>query len=448
MGRGSVVRLGVGVGLPRHSEFLKPGTHSLEMYSSLLSNSNLVFSCGDKCQSGFGRCNSDQSSPQPNSTNIVSPIATDEPVPPPSPPTPAPNPSPPSKGPGVIAYFPNWGPDLLSYDLTGIDIINYAFVAPRSDGSLPAGDFSNGGLAFALNSVAKKKYPGLRTVFSVGGWTDSRWFSAIAGDPNKRTRFANDAARYMTENRFDGVDIDWWVWFWGGWIGEIGLFWSSQAVSGELTETCPIFVFRNREYPLGGGQDGNTQSPSDPKNFVLLLKAIRARIGSSALLTIAASADLSRYGDQITQIAQQLDVVNLMTYDFAGGWQGNANLNSPLDEQSKAMRAFANAGVPKEKLSMGLAFYGRGFTVSSAQNNGLGQRITGSPQIDGTSEWVRGRTKGGCGFLVRRCTDLASPSPSSQARRLGLVRPPPHDPHQRPSLPILRLDSHLSHQRP
>jgi len=75
-----------------------------------------------------------------------------------------------------------------------------------------------------------------------------------------------------------------------------------------------------------------------------------------------------------------------MTYDFSGPWQSHANLNAPLDLQASAMRNFHAAGVPKHKLSVGLAFYGRGFSVASGDNGGRGQRITGAPSAEGTAE--------------------------------------------------------------
>lgn len=303
------------------------------------------YSCGARCQAGFGRCNGGTAAP---------PVA---PAPPPAPPAvPAPPPSPPqsrpyNKGAGVVAYFPNWSQkNLASFDLKGIDVINYAFVTMRSDGSLSgSGDYNQGGMQHTLNKVMKDRYPKLRTVFSIGGWTESQWFSVVAADAGRRARFATSIRDYMVANRFDGVDLDW-------------------------------------EYPTGGGQPGNTESPQDSANFVLMVQEIRRAIGSQALITIAASADTSKYGNYLVPLANELDWINLMTYDFAGPWQGSAGLNSPLDAQSAAMQAFANAGVPKAKLSMGLAFYGRGFSVASGDNNGLGQRIVGTPGGDGAVE--------------------------------------------------------------
>lgn len=81
-------------------------------------------------------------------------------------------------------------------------MINYAFVAMNNDGTLRwSGDYSSGGMMYQLNNVYKARYPGLRTVFSVGGWTDSQWFSSVAGDSRRRQVFADSVYSFMVNNR-------------------------------------------------------------------------------------------------------------------------------------------------------------------------------------------------------------------------------------------------------
>ncbi|KAI9015394.1 glycoside hydrolase [Hyaloraphidium curvatum] len=293
-------------------------------------------------------------------------------------------------------YLANWGPqDISGFDLNGIDVINYAFVSMRQDGSLTSGgDYARGGMQYTLNKVLKDRYPGLRTVFSIGGWTDSQWFSVVAADPTRRARFADAVRSYMVNNRFDGVDIDW-------------------------------------EYPGGGGQPGNTASQDDARNFVLMVRDIRDRIGQDALITAAVSADVSKLGNYAVPLANLFDWINVMTYDMAGGWSGSSGLNAPLDDQARAMEGFVRAGVPRAKLSMGLAFYGRGFFVDSGTNGGLGQRITGLPSMDGTDEpgvWAwrglrrtilaAGPTTPAAGWQRTYLSNLHTPTLWNAARRI------------------------------
>lgn len=240
--------------------------------------------CATGCQAGFGRCNATAGSDSSSGTGSGSGSSSGNQIPvvvvPPSPPTP-PSPPPPAssqKGAGTVAYFPNWSrTPLTSYDLSGVNVINYAFVEMRPDGSLATmGDYSSGGLMYTLNKVMKDRYPGLRTVFSIGGWTWSQWFSVVAADPNRRARFADAIAKFIEDNRFSGCDLDW-------------------------------------EYPTGGGLEGNTASWEDSRNFVLMVQAIRNRIGWSKLITIAASADTGKYGAYLKDLASYLDWINLVS---------------------------------------------------------------------------------------------------------------------------------------
>jgi chitinase len=86
---------------------------------------------------------------------------------------------------------------------------------------------------------------------------------------------------------------------------------------------------------------------------------------------------------------QYLDFVNLMTYDL---FQGDTVVHHaslyPTDiyktakSADNAVKAFNAAGVPMEKLVMGIPFYGRKFTVAKMEK-GLGQIRTKQEYIDG-----------------------------------------------------------------
>ncbi len=79
-------------------------------------------------------------------------------------------------------------------------------------------------------------------------------------------------------------------------------------------------------------------------------------------------------------MAVYLDWINVMTYDFRGGWESTTGHNAPLyknDEETAndtgpsfikskyncdaAIQAYLTAGVPSKKILMGLALYGRGW---------------------------------------------------------------------------------------
>jgi chitinase len=126
-------------------------------------------------------------------------------------------------------------------------------------------------------------------VLSIGGWTWSTDFSTIAASSAARDKFAQDCVMYVQTYGFDGVDLDW-------------------------------------EYPSLGGLPSNKYSPDDGKNYVLLLKTIREAFNKlpnadKLIISIAAPAGLDKLAAlDISGMAQYLDILNIMSYDFRGGW--------------------------------------------------------------------------------------------------------------------------------
>ncbi len=180
---------------------------------------------------------------------------------------------------------------------------------------------------YKLNKL-KQSNPNLKTLLSVGGWTWSNHFSDVAADPAARSNFANSAVQVIRAYGFDGIDIDW-------------------------------------EYPVEGGLPDNSTLPEDKHNFTLLLQETREKLtaagaqdGRSYLLTIAGHANPSYASTtELDAIAEILDWINIMTYDFHGDWEQTTNHNASLysdpndpDTANKfsadmAINAYLNAGV-------------------------------------------------------------------------------------------------------
>ncbi|MES2347079.1 MAG: glycoside hydrolase family 18 protein, partial [Pseudomonadota bacterium] len=92
--------------------------------------------------------------------------------------------------------------------------------------------------------------------------------------------------------------------------------------------------------------------------------------------------------------SQYMDWVNLMSYDFHGGWESTTNFHAPLYHDSAdpstgvlakynandAITALVAAGMPRNKILLGVPFYGRGWKgVAAGPNaNGLYQSTTGA----------------------------------------------------------------------
>ncbi|MFF9767501.1 glycosyl hydrolase family 18 protein [Streptomyces sp. NPDC014636] len=185
----------------------------------------------------------------------------------------------------------------------------------------------------------KAKYPNIKVLWSFGGWTWSGGFGDAAKNP---AAFAQSCYDLVEDPRwadvFDGIDIDW-------------------------------------EYPNACGLTCDTSGAAAYKN---LMSALRAKFGSTNLVTSAVTADGSAGGKieaaDYAGAAQYVDWYNVMTYDFFGAWdaKGPTAPHSPLTSYSgipkegfttaDALNKFKAIGVPAKKLLIGIGFYGRGWT--------------------------------------------------------------------------------------
>jgi chitinase len=227
------------------------------------------------------------------------------------------------------------------------------------------GDVYNQPLKGNFNQLNKLKQanPNLKTIISVGGWSWSNRFSDVAADPIIRSTFAKSAVDFLRKYGFDGIDLDW-------------------------------------EYPVADGLAGNSYRPEDKTNYTLLLQAIRQELdaagaqdlGKHYLLTIAAGAGTNYMNNtELDKIAQTVDWINLMTYDYHGGFEPRSGHNAPLYFDSNdslaanssfnvdaSVTGFLAHGVPGNKLVMGVPFYGRGWDGCANINNGQYQTCTGA----------------------------------------------------------------------
>lgn len=76
---------------------------------------------------------------------------------------------------------------------------------------------------------------------------------------------------------------------------------------------------------------------------------------------------------------ENVDWVNLMSYDLHGTWDRNDTWIGPvvaahtnLTEIDEALKLFWRAGVKPAQITLGLGFYGRSFTLDSASCNSPG----------------------------------------------------------------------------
>ena len=168
----------------------------------------------------------------------------------------------------------------------------------------------------------KKDKPALKVLLSIGGWGAGN-FSEMAASEAHRKKFAQNCLSAVTQYGLDGIDLDW-------------------------------------EYPTSSDA-GISSSPDDTKNFTLLVKELRTVLGKDRLLTMASSSS-AKYVD-FKDVTPYFNFVNIMTYDMGKPPYHNAGLyKSAKTKRScdESVAAHYSAGVPYNKIVLGIPFYGHG----------------------------------------------------------------------------------------
>ena len=229
----------------------------------------------------------------------------------------------------VLGYSASWTDGNYppsAYDYGSLTHIARSFLQPHADGHITGSDgFWND----ELERLAHQH--GVKLLASIGGAApDANHWLSMARDPAARERFFGELERLITQHHYDGVDIDW---------------------------------------------EPSAQTDADQATYTEFMQALRQRFPKWVLTTALGTGDWNAKHISWQKIAASVDFINLMTYVFAGAWTGhsahNANLLAPSDFSDGSRLTVAGNvretiekyGVPAEKLTVGLAFYGIQFST-------------------------------------------------------------------------------------
>ena len=308
-----------------------------------------------------------------------------------------------SAHPLLVGYFPQWGlyydnpyyvKQLVDNGSAGLlDQINYAqgfvsggrcsvadlradlnttYTAENSVSGRPDNSASPFRGYFHQLKELKKRYPQLKILISLEG--NPAGFAEDAKPENRKAFVAscintfirgNFAAGIHEPGIFDGFDVDW-------------------------------------EYPHA----------EDAANFQALLEEFRRQMRAvrpGLRLSIAVGHTPRMLpGTDFAAIAPLVDQVGIMNYDYTGPWSPTTGFLAPLftnpadprhsNSIEQNISDYEAAGVPAEKLLMGVPFYGYSWTGVEGTNNGLFQAGHG---VHGDQPYRYIRTLTG-GFSVYR----------------------------------------------
>jgi chitinase len=252
-----------------------------------------------------------------------------------------------------------------SIDVWRLSHINYAFVDIKDNRAWLHNEATDT-INLRKLSELKRINPELKVLISIGGWTWSKNFSDAVLTDTSTQNFAASAVAIVSKYNLDGVDIDW-------------------------------------EYP-GMIGDSNTYRPEDKQGYTNLFRNLRDDLDSLGKMTrlkyyittaVGGSQDYIDH-TEMDKVQQYTDYINVMSYDYASGSDSLSNHHTNLFVSSgdsnqysadRSIQAFLAAGVPRSKIVIGIAFYGKGWQMASNANNGLYQRA------------VKGARGGGFTFL-------------------------------------------------
>lgn len=144
-------------------------------------------------------------------------------------------------------------------------------------------------------------------------------------------------------------------------------------------------------------------TPEDYANYPLLCEALRTAFNIAGhtdwLITIATSinADTLAQGYNLVSMAPHVDWFNIMSYDIHGAWDSTAGANADLQYITNTINYILSLDIPREKLVLGLAAYGRSskLTDSFCITDGCpisGAGLTGCHGEQGSAISIESRT--------------------------------------------------------
>ncbi|KAK3312003.1 hypothetical protein B0H66DRAFT_100717 [Apodospora peruviana] len=224
-----------------------------------------------------------------------------------------------------------------------------------------------------------KTMTGVKKIISFGGWD----FSALeptyrilrnAVKPANRNRFRDNLLKFVQDHNLDGIDLDW-------------------------------------EYPGAPDiPDIPAADPAEGLDYATLLGSLKASLPAHKTVSFAAPASywyLRAFPVEL--LAEYVDYVVYMTYDFHGQWDvgnkwtmegcpaGNClRSHVNMTETVGALSMITKAGMPSSKVVVGVTSYGRSFRMAQAGCTGPMCTFTGTNRV---SNATPGRCTGTKGYI-------------------------------------------------
>eukprot|EP01018_Ginkgo_biloba_P035613 Gb_03080 [translate_table: standard] len=240
------------------------------------------------------------------------------------------------------SYLPAWNINVslythLFYAFTNLDDQTFTVTVPLEEEEILA----------TFSATVKEMNSAIKTLVSIGGGaSNASVYSIMAANSTLRKSFIESSIALARQHGFNGLDLDW-------------------------------------EFP---------ESSTDMINFASLLIEWRERVHEEAvtssltpLLLTAAVYFSQQFFDgesrdyPIQTIADNLDWINVMCFDYHGSWNTSqtgphAALYDPTSHLSTSygIGSWLDAGIPAHKVVMGMPLYGRSWMLKNKKKVGIG----------------------------------------------------------------------------
>lgn len=215
-------------------------------------------------------------------------------------------------------------------DFSKITHLNIAFINPDS-----AGKFS---VLPGLGTVVEKAHQkNVKVLASIGGGSAPAYYTELLSD-SKRPEFIEQLVKVAMINSLDGIDVD---------------------LEGERID----------------------------HNYEVFISELSAalKLKGKMLTAAVATAYQSRYSDHVLSY---MDFINIMSYDKTGPWKPeNPGQHAPYQMAVDDMEYWGHTrGIAKERLNLGVPFYGYGFGQNAPSDISFQELITQYPGAENTDQ--------------------------------------------------------------
>ena len=205
----------------------------------------------------------------------------------------------------IVGYLPYWESGDFDYiDYSKVTDVIYFHIWPNPDGSLNTSAINQNDLETIRDRAHNS---GVNILIAVGGGGFSESFPEVVQNTVIRETFVSNLINFTVTNNLDGVDIDW-------------------------------------ETPIDQTKIDNQDT--------LLLELVNGLHPLGKLVTVAANGEVVELK---ANAGNSVDWVNIMAYDMNWGYAEH----STYADSVAALERYQTEGILKEKLALGIPFYGR-----------------------------------------------------------------------------------------